>query len=305
MTTHYTLAPISFPDSTHTDAIAGLWTAACGPNLAASRRLAAHNTQTIPGLVQAGRFAWQNDEPIGCVLASVFTGEPAIAPPDLGWIDAIAVLPDTQRQGMGTALLAWATTWLAEQGCRTVRLGGSLHPFAPGLPVELYRRATAAGRERGVPVVVDARREALEASLAARPTVVKPNRAELANTVGRPVDSRQAMHDAMAMLCGRGAQNVVCTRGRDGSSLCHGCEVEGPKFWEVSTPPIEMVSPVGSGDAYAAGLAAGLSDGVEVAEAVKFAAACGAANAMSLHAGHLDPAAAERLFRDVRVVAVE
>jgi len=137
MTTHYTLAPISFPDSTHTDAIAGLWTAACGPNLAASRRLAAHNTQTIPGLVQAGRFAWQNDEPIGCVLTSVFTGEPAIAPPDLGWIDAIAVLPDTQRQGMGTALLAWATTWLAEQGCRTVRLGGSLHPFAPGLPVEL------------------------------------------------------------------------------------------------------------------------------------------------------------------------
>ena len=170
-----------------------------------------------------------------------------------------------------------------------------------GLPPDLLGRATAMATERGIKTVLDARREPLREALAAHPTFIKPNRGELANTVGRPIDSRSAMHDAMAMLVERGAGQVVCTRGRDGSSLCARDGDGRVRYWEISTPVVEAVSPVGSGDAYAARLAAGLDDGAGPTDACRFASACGAANAVNEHAGHLDPAEAERLLSKVGV----
>ena len=64
----------------------------------------------------------------GFVIASV---QPQSAS---GWIDAMAVHPQAQRAGAGTALLAQAEDWLIDHGARTIRLGGSLRPFLPGLP---------------------------------------------------------------------------------------------------------------------------------------------------------------------------
>lgn len=138
--TVFVLAPIDLTDADHTDAMAGLWTAACGNNLAASRRLAAYNAHPPAGGAVAGCFAWQDDEPVGFVLCST-PGEDAetagVATPGTGWIDALAVLPETQRSGMGTELMQWAEAWLADQGCTHIWLGGSLRPFVPGVPVEL------------------------------------------------------------------------------------------------------------------------------------------------------------------------
>ncbi len=174
--------------------------------------------------------------------------------------------------------------------------------LASGLDEDLYSRAVTIAKKAGVPTVLDARRGPLTAALEAGPTVVKPNRRELSNTVGRPVDSQSALHEAMGTLCHRGAGWVVCTRGRDGSTLCGPCGIdEEKKFWDVSTPYVEAVSPIGSGDAFAAGLAAGLSDGASVPDASRFASACGAANAATAHAGHLDPKEAERLLAQVNV----
>ena len=81
----------------------------------------------------------QEGQPAGFVLASALPASPHVSPPQLGWIDAVAVSPAFQRQGIGSTLLAWAEGWLADQGCTCARLGGSLRPFAPGLPVELDR----------------------------------------------------------------------------------------------------------------------------------------------------------------------
>jgi hypothetical protein len=81
--------------------------------------------------------ALQGGQPTGFVLASALPASPHVSPPQFGWIDAVAVSPAFQRQGIGSALLAWAEGWLADQGCAYARLGGSLRPFAPGLPVEL------------------------------------------------------------------------------------------------------------------------------------------------------------------------
>ncbi len=115
--------------------IASLWNAAAGPALAFGSDFVAFNTQPMPGLAQAGRLAWEDDRLAGVVLASVvveegpFKGE--------AWLDLLAVTPAFQRRGIGTALIKWAEDWLARQGGRVVHLGGSLNPFAAGLPVEL------------------------------------------------------------------------------------------------------------------------------------------------------------------------
>ena len=65
------------------------------------------------------------------------------------------------------------------------------------------------------------------------------------------------------------------------------------KFWRVRTPPIKSVSAVGSGDAFAAGLAAGRHRAGGTAgdprAALALAAACGAANAMTTDSGWVRP----------------
>lgn len=124
----------------HWAAAAAIWNAACGPELAITPEAVRFNTRPSAGGVQAGRLAWVGAaaQPAGIVLASAFpAGDPVVSPPELGWIDAIAVSPRFRRHGIGAALLAWAEGWLAAQGCTGFALGGSLRPFAPGLPTTL------------------------------------------------------------------------------------------------------------------------------------------------------------------------
>jgi GNAT superfamily N-acetyltransferase len=124
-------------DAAHTGAAARIWTGACGPDLAISERFVAFNVRRNTGKVQAGQLAHSDGEAVGFVLASALPGDALASPPDVGHIDAIAVLPNTRRQGIGSRLLAWAEDWLHSQGCTRMVLGASMRPFAPGVPDEL------------------------------------------------------------------------------------------------------------------------------------------------------------------------
>jgi predicted N-acetyltransferase YhbS len=142
------VVPLNPAEPGHIAAVAAIWNAACGPELAITERVVRYNLQPSTGGVQAGRLALIADRPAGFVLASALPapGDPSVSPPNLGWVDAIAVLPEHQRQGLGTALLAWAEEWLAGQGCNIFLLGGSLRHFAPGLPAELGTEPFFRGR---------------------------------------------------------------------------------------------------------------------------------------------------------------
>ncbi len=182
-------------------------------------------------------------------------------------------------------------------GAAVVVLAGSL---APGLPSDFYARAVRMAHEAGAMVVLDTRGDALTCALAEAPDVVKPNRAELAGTVGMPVDSRRAMQSAMAAMVERGARWVVCTRGRDGSSVTGNADGQ-TRHWDITTADVDVVNPIGSGDAYAAGLAVGLAEGVPLPDACRYAAACGAANAEHFHAGVIDPSRVPLLVGDCHI----
>lgn len=129
------LQPFEPAERAYHDVLARLWSSACGSALAITPRLVAYNTRPSPSIAQAGCLAQRGGRPVGFVLASAAVGAPAGTP---GWIDALAVVPDFQRQGAGSRLLTWAEAWLREQGCAEILLGGSLRPFTPGLPGDLH-----------------------------------------------------------------------------------------------------------------------------------------------------------------------
>lgn len=157
-------------------------------------------------------------------------------------------------------------------GCRMMILSGTL---AEGVSEDFYFDCCRAAGQSGVPVILDARGNPLTRALPTRPLVVKPNRHELAAMMGKSIDDDGALWEAMIALHRQGAQWVVITMGRAGAAAC-----DGASFWKIPAIKIEAISAIGSGDAFAAGLATGLAAGREVPEACRLAAACAAANAL-------------------------
>jgi len=121
----------------HRDWVIQLWNAACHENLALAPRFADYTLNPPADVQMAGAFFCRDEQPVGFILASYLADAPHVMPPERGCIHALAVEPDAQLKGVGTALLSWAETWLREQGCTTLQVGASVHPFAPGLPETL------------------------------------------------------------------------------------------------------------------------------------------------------------------------
>jgi len=136
----------------------------------------------------------------------------------------------------------------------------------------------------------------LTEALKAKPGLVKPNRPELAATVGRTLKSGADLMQAMRELCERGAQRVIVTAGRKPALA-----FDGKVFRRITTPRIQVVNPIGSGDAFTAGVVWRLLRGDDLGEACRWGAAAGAANALTPMPGELNRKDVTRLAKEVRV----
>jgi len=166
-----------------------------------------------------------------------------------------------------------------------------------GTPPTFYRELV---ERTPCPAVLDFRGEGLLAALDLKPLVIKPNREELAQTVGHSINDDDQLLDAMRSLNRRGAQWVVTTQG-------------GQPVWVTSAsnayrlhclPIDKVVNPLGSGDAMAAAIAWAIRDGRSMVEAVQFGIAAAAENLRRLETGRLDAAVVQRLAGEVRVEAL-
>jgi tagatose 6-phosphate kinase len=182
------------------------------------------------------------------------------------------------------------------KGCSAIVMSGTI---TPGGPADLYFHGTQMAHEAGAIAVVDAQGAALIEALKARPALVKPNRPELAATLGQELKDEAAVMSAMRELCERGAQRVVITAGKDPALA-----FDGQRWWRVHAPRIDATNPIGSGDAFAAGLVWRLLRGEDLGEACRWASATGAANALTMQAGEVHRSDVERLLEDVRVEAI-
>lgn len=166
----------------------------------------------------------------------------------------------------------------------------------PGAPTDGYARIARIAATRSVPVLADAYGPALAAVLAERPAVVKVNAAEAGGAVGLTIGDAASAVAAARVLRGRGAAAVIVTLGIAGAVV-----VTATGEARLVPPDIEGAYPVGSGDAFLAGLAAAVVRGETLVEAARFGIAAGIANALVPGAGELDPASAERLVPGVVV----
>lgn len=163
-----------------------------------------------------------------------------------------------------------------------------------GTPDSFYRTLL---ERTPCPAVLDFRGPGLLSVLQYNPLVVKPNREELAVTVGRPLDSDDELLTAMRSLNARGAQWVAITQGSEPVWLTSASET--CRLHPITAK--EVVNPIGCGDCMAAGIAWAVRDGRTIVDAVRFGIAAAAENLHDLLPGRLDPASVARMAKQVRV----
>jgi tagatose 6-phosphate kinase len=140
-------------------------------------------------------------------------------------------------------------------------------------------------------LVFDFRGPELLECLSFRPFLVKPNREELASTVGRSLDDDAAVLAAMRELNGAGAKWVLVTNGGEPAWLTSRDET-----WQVGPPAgAPLVNPIGCGDSVAAGIAVGLSEQKSVQECVSLGFGAAAANLERMECARFESARAREL----------
>ena len=130
----------------------------------------------------------------------------------------------------------------------------------------------------------------------AKPYFIKPNRDEIEALTGRKIRCVEDAIREIKEFQAKGIKFVAISLGAQGSIAGY----EG-KFYKVTVPKVEAVNPVGSGDSYVAGIAVATQRGYNIADTLKFASACGTANAMEKESGYVREIVVNDLFKQVIV----
>lgn len=157
------------------------------------------------------------------------------------------------------------------QNARVIVLTGSL---PEGTPSNFLRRLMDRKTAR---FILDARGPELDQALSLGPYVVKPNREELAKTVGRSLDSEDELVAAMHELRQRGAEWVVISQGSAPLLAL------GPAgLLRMQPHNVAVRNPIGCGDCLAAGIAAGIDREMSMTAALELGLRAAADNAKEL-----------------------
>jgi fructose-1-phosphate kinase PfkB-like protein len=104
---------------------------------------------------------------------------------------------------------------------------------------------------------------------------------EIGEILGVEIKDLESATHTLNMLSERGLAAAVITLGALGGLL-----VTKQGRWHAQGPHVDVISTVGSGDAFLAGLVSALDAGKDWQEALRFAVAAGTANALSAGGGH-------------------
>lgn len=158
------------------------------------------------------------------------------------------------------------------KGAEWLMLCGSL---PPGTPLEFYARLVNAARRAKVKTLLDTDGDCVLPALEELPTVVTPNQPEAERLLNRALITRTHFLEAAERIRAMGAESVVLSLGARGAI---GAEAGG-KMHEVLAPRVDILCPIGAGDALAAALVWAMTKGSAFADAVRWGVAAGTASA--------------------------
>jgi 1-phosphofructokinase/tagatose 6-phosphate kinase len=182
------------------------------------------------------------------------------------------------------------------RGAQAVVFAGSL---PRGVAETFYAEAARELGRRGVKVALDTEGEPLRLGLEAEPWLISPNQHEAEQLVGQELFDDEDFVMALDAIAELGARNVHIT-------LENGCfalvrEDRHVRRYRAVVPRLEPISVVGAGDALLAQWLTSIADGESGEDALRLAAAAGAASVLEVGAGRFDPAEARRLAAAVEV----
>lgn len=177
-------------------------------------------------------------------------------------------------------------------------LSGSL---PRGVPLDFYAKLMhdAEKQEYKPKFLLDTSGEALAKGIQARPYFVKPNQDEIRALRGLEIRTDEDATREVRHFLQEGISLPVLSLGAHGSLAGY-----DEKIFRITVPKITCKNPVGSGDAYVAGVAVGLSRNLPIKEILRLGAACGTANAMEEESGFVRQEVVEKLLEQVHVEVI-
>ncbi len=168
-----------------------------------------------------------------------------------------------------------------------------------GAPQDIYAILIKEAKAQNAAVFLDTSGGPLLHGIEAGPYFLKPNEEEMQTIAGKTIVGESNICSGIIEWMGKGIAFMAVSLGARGCIA--GC---GGQLFRVRPPAIKAVNPVGSGDAFVAGMAVATLAGKSVEDCLRIAAAAGAANALTAHAGCVRPEDVERLLEQVQVTRI-
>jgi len=155
----------------------------------------------------------------------------------------------------------------------------------PGMPAHFYAQLAGVARAWGARLVVDGSGPAMAAALEHGVYMVKPSLREMRELTGQPLTSLHSVREAARQWVVDGhAEVVAVSLGDKGAVL-----VSADEALFAPALPVQVVSAVGAGDSFVAGMVWALSGGQTVARAFALGVAAGSAALSSSGTGLCAP----------------
>lgn len=142
-------------------------------------------------------------------------------------------------------------------------MGGSL---PPGVSDDIYAQLIEIGKKRGAVTVLDASGEALRKGILAKPDIIKPNKSEAEEILGRDIKKVSDAVSAAKEMAEMGAKTVLLSLGGDGA-IC----LDKSGIYHALPLPVDVKSTVGAGDSFLAGYVYGKYKKLGTQAALKYA----------------------------------
>lgn len=168
------------------------------------------------------------------------------------------------------------------------------------IPSNFYRSLIDIANSKGKKFLLDTSGELLREGIKGKPYFIKPNKDEIEALTGRKINTIDDVISEIKRFQEEGIKFVAISLGAEGSVVGYNGEL-----YKVSIPKVKAVNPVGSGDSYVAGVAIGIQRGYEIEHILKFASACGTANAMEKESGFVTESVVNELIDKIIVEKIK
>lgn len=181
-----------------------------------------------------------------------------------------------------------------------VVISGSL---SAGLDNDYYCELIGMANSQGKKVLLDTSGLALEQVLMNehKPFFIKPNTEELSSLIGYQVAKDiPTLKSILNKNIFKGIEIIMISMGADGAFVKW-----GDTFYDVTVPKIDVVNPVGSGDATVAGVAVALDDGMSKVLCLKQGMTSGLLNALESRTGFINQNNFTRYMDKIKVTELK